>query len=614
MLKINKCLLFLRPAIKIKSPSKTLILLILVIANLILFSYIGFIIAFKDHIYPGVKIAGIDLSRKTPSAAKDSINSAFNARVKEPLKFQYQGQEFSLDVSKADPEINLDEKIDEAFNTGRSGDYLEDFRDQLQALTVGINLAPKLTYKKPASLIYEINQINRNIKKDPQDAELIFAGTVNIKPSEEGLELDNETLMQQIGRYLIFSSSKPVFLPIKTTQPSFETANAEVAKTALEYVNDAPIVLHYGSQAWHIDQPTLFSLLDMSSTSFAQTAPIEPTGVIGKNIVPDKRLLISEGQLSNYLKTLSAIINQEAQDARFNFDPSAQRVQEFQPAQEGRELDIAQTATLLAQALTTNPTKSIELPVKVTKPKIMTADANTFGIKDLLGRGVSNFTGSIENRIYNLKLASARINGTLIPPGENFSFNKTVGEISGVTGYKPAYVIKSGRTVLDDGGGVCQVSTTLFRAVLNAGLPIVERTAHAYRVGYYEIGSPPGLDATVFSPTVDFKFKNDTSSYILVQAYVSGSTLYFDLYGTSDGRVATVTTPKINSQTPPPPELRQDDPTLQKGQVKQVDWAAWGANVSFNRTVSRNGETIIQETWKSFYKPWQAVYLVGTKE
>ncbi|MCL5935535.1 MAG: VanW family protein, partial [Firmicutes bacterium] len=190
-----------------------------------------------------------------------------------------------------------------------------------------------------------------------------------------------------------------------------------------------------------------------------------------------------------------------------------------------------------------------------------------------------------------------------------------VGEVSAATGYKQAYVIKSGRTVLDDGGGVCQVSTTLFRAALKAGLPIPERTGHAYRVGYYEQGGfPPGMDATVFAPSVDLKFKNDTPNYLLLQAYTVANNLYIDIYGTSDGRVTSLSAPKVTNQTPPPPDLHQDDPTLPRGTVQQVDWAAWGANVSFTRKVTRGDETLVSETWNTSYRPWQAVYLVGTKD
>ena len=243
-------------------------------------------------------------------------------------------------------------------------------------------------------------------------------------------------------------------------------------------------------------------------------------------------------------------------------------------------MDIDKTYQLITQAFNERIDRQVALPVAIVKPKVLISDINNLGINELIGQGVSRFAGSIPNRIYNVTLTASKINGVLIPPGEIFSFNRTVGDITAATGFKQAYVIKEGRTVLDDGGGVCQDSTTVFRAALNAGLPITQRTAHAYRVGYYEQGFPPGLDATVYYPSVDLQFKNDTGRHILLQAYTSGLTLYVNLYGTSDGRISKLTTPVIKSQTPPPPELRQDDPTLPKGTVKQVDWSAWGANVS----------------------------------
>ena len=160
-----------------------------------------------------------------------------------------------------------------------------------------------------------------------------------------------------------------------------------------------------------------------------------------------------------------------------------------------------------------------ELPLEKIEPEIKTSDTNRLGIVDLIGQGESYFRHSITSRIHNIDLASSRLDGVLIAPGEIFSFNQAVGEISKTTGYRDAYIIQNGRTTLGAGGGVCQVSTTLFRAALNAGLPIIERHAHAYRVSYYEQDSKPGFDATVFSPTADLKFKNDTNAYILVQRF-----------------------------------------------------------------------------------------------
>jgi vancomycin resistance protein YoaR len=258
--------------------------------------------------------------------------------------------------------------------------------------------------------------------------------------------------------------------------------------------------------------------------------------------------------------------------------------------------------------------ESFDIPVNKTPPDITTDKVNNLGIKQLIGRGTSTFFHSIPGRVYNVVLASSRINGTLVKPGDTFSFNDTLGDVSAFTGYQQAYIISGGKTILGDGGGVCQVSTTLFRAILNAGLPVVERAAHAYRVGYYEQDSPPGLDATVYGPSPDLKFTNDTPGYILIEATANPKnySLVFELYGTSDGRAATISKPVVTNVTPALPTVYQDDPTLPTGTLKQTDFSAAGATVTFNYFVKRGDEIIFQKTFVSNYRPWAAVYLRGT--
>lgn len=323
------------------------------------------------------------------------------------------------------------------------------------------------------------------------------------------------------------------------------------------------------------------------------------------------------------LKTLDPIIKGDyvpPVDALFQFENG--KVITFKASEDGQEVDIkdlknqleAKTLTIISS---NKPrTFTIPLSIKVLKPEITTDKANNLGIQELVGEGSSLFQHSIPNRIFNITLASTRLNGILIPPNQVFSFNKALGDVSSFTGYQQAYVIQNGRTVLGDGGGVCQVSTTLFRAVLNAGLPILERNAHAYRVGYYEQDSPPGLDATVYGPSVDFKFKNDTQNYILIQTSVDPNflKLTFRLYGKKDGRISVVKPPIITSKSPAPPTVYQDDPTLPKGVEKQVDFSAPGASVFFTREVTKNGKTIISDKFISNYRPWATVFLRGTKE
>ncbi len=260
-----------------------------------------------------------------------------------------------------------------------------------------------------------------------------------------------------------------------------------------------------------------------------------------------------------------------------------------------------------------NLTKKIVLKEEEIQPDITLADANSFGIEELIGEGKSDYSGSSEDRVYNLSLAASKFHGVLIPPGEEFSFNKIVGDISTNTGYRPAYIIQNGKTVLGDGGGVCQVSTTAFRAALNTGLPITERHAHAYRVAYYENDSKPGFDATIYTPSVDLRFKNDTLKHMLVQIENDRENrlLYFRFYGKKDNRRVELSEPVVWDVAPPPPDKHEDDPNLPNGQIKQIDFAAWGAKSKFTYKVIREGQILIDEEYVSAYRPWQAVFLVG---
>lgn len=560
----------------------------------IILCILSYEIMLTDKYYPLTFVGDTNLSFLTEGQAIRTLQAKFDRRSQQKLSFFSGPHNFTVDIATSSAKIDYSD-LDTPLNTHRRNWWTR-LTAQLQSLTTVSKIYPKVSL----SLDKQLETIDSVVKQLPKNAQLIFDETptpegspsarIQIKPAVLGFSLDKEGLKQQVINYLLTNHYQPALI-LQEVKPQISTNQVTLAKQALESLMTQPIKLIFENNTWTIDTKQLLTLLNLSH---------------------GEGLLLDQNQTNTYLTDIAANIDQKVQEGLFEFDPATKKVANFKPSQEGRKLNLDKTFNLLSAALTPGGNKTIMLPVDIVKPKIQTSDVNNLGIKELLGRGISNFAGSISNRIYNISLTATKINGVLIPPGETFSFNNTVGDISAATGYKQAYVIKEGRTVLDDGGGVCQDSTTLFRAALYAGLPIVERTAHAYRVGYYEQGFPPGLDATVFYPSVDFKFKNDTPSHILIQAYTSGTTLYIDLYGTDDGRQVTMTHPVISSQTPPPAELRQDDPSLPRGVVKQVDFSAWGATVAFSRTVKRGTETLIQETWKSFYKPWQAIFLVGT--
>lgn len=327
-----------------------------------------------------------------------------------------------------------------------------------------------------------------------------------------------------------------------------------------------------------------------------------------------------ENKLEDELEPFKKLAYKEPINAKFAVENN--KVVEFSQSENGKVLDEQKIEKFIKDRIpviirsTENTNFEYLLPTITLEPEITTEEVNEYGIEEKIGEGISYFVGSIPNRIYNIGHAASKIDGILVAPGEEFSFNKHVGDISRLTGYKEAYVISGGRTILGDGGGVCQVSTTLFRAMLDAGVPITERHAHSYRVGYYEQQSPLGIDATIYVPSVDLKFQNDTGKHILISADFDpvNQRLAFSFFGKSDGRESVVSEPIILSRSAAPAPLYEDDPNLPVGTTKQVDFAAAGANVQFTRTVTRNGEALINETYTSRYSPWRAVFKVGTKQ
>ncbi len=586
----------------------------------LLFAYYLFLQFYEGQIYPGVTIAGRPMAGQTAAEANKQLTTLFQERINKPLTIGSPDQQFTIHLTMSSPEGNFNQTVEKAYIYGRSGNYLQDFWDQLRALTYHQDYTPEVLQKRPTFLASQITSINQTVKTDPTEATVKLGDPIAVTPSHTGKGVDMALLMQQINNYLSLKADAPTDIPMTITYPKLDTATAEQAKALLARVKDKPLQLQFNDQKWTVDQAALYKLLDLQgSQNQLATITINQQQIVLKKLIlngqtlTSSQLLINQEKLNNYLDDIAEKIDRPAQEGRFTFEEG--RVTEFQASQEGQILDRQRTYAMLMQALNDPSQTDIALPVTIDKPKVTTASVNNLGIEEIIGQGVSNFAGSIPGRVINVRKTAALMNGILIPPGETFSYVKAMGEIDGAHGWAQAYVIKEGRTVLDDGGGVCQGSTTIFRAALNAGLPIVTRTAHAYRVHYYEEGgSPPGIDATVFSPSVDFRFRNDTGSYVLVQTKIEGTVLTVNLYGKSDGRVATLTKPIIHSQTPPPADLRQDDPTLPKGQVKQVDFSAWGANISFKRTVTRGDEVLIDETFRSNYRPWQAIYLVGTKE
>jgi vancomycin resistance protein YoaR len=283
-------------------------------------------------------------------------------------------------------------------------------------------------------------------------------------------------------------------------------------------------------------------------------------------------------------------------------------------------MDVEQSIAAINGALQRGE-HSVNLIVNEQQPAVTDAATGTeLGITQLVSSQTTYFYGSSEARIQNIVAAASKFNGILVAPGEVFSMGNALGDVSLENGFAEALIIYGGRTIKGVGGGVCQVSTTLFRAVFFGGYPVVERYSHAYRVSYYEMDASgsvdtkyAGMDATVYFPLVDFKFKNDTPYWILMETNVnvSARTITWKLYSTSDGRSVTWETTGPTNTVPAPDPVFEENPDLNANEIKQVDWAAVGADVDVTRTVWKNGLVYFTDDFRTHYEPWAAVCEYG---
>ncbi|MBU0974414.1 VanW family protein [Patescibacteria group bacterium] len=331
----------------------------------------------------------------------------------------------------------------------------------------------------------------------------------------------------------------------------------------------------------------------------------------------------NNNKIEELVSEWSEEVNRDFQNAEFDYDKNTFEVKTFKPHRDGLKINESEIKKMILDWLENLENRNLEepnenpildIPLERTSPSITLESTNELGINERIGFGESYYYHSIINRVHNVGITAERISLTIVPPGKEFSFNKTLGEVSTRTGYRSAYVISGGKTVLGDGGGVCQVSSTLFRSILDAGLKVTKRLQHSYRVSYYELNSQPGFDATVYAGDVDFRFVNDTESYILVYTYVESENRYMniEIYGTNDGRTTEISNYKKWDYRSPPAPQYFPTPTLPTGVTEQVDWSVSGIKTEFTHTIKdKDGNVTNEETYYSNYRPWAAKYMVG---
>ena len=372
--------------------------------------------------------------------------------------------------------------------------------------------------------------------------------------------------------------SGPVDLVVKTTEPAI--IDVEKTGAIVKSILSAPMTISMpagdGDQPgpWSIDPETLVGMLSLERVPEGDHSVYQ--------VELDNQLLLP------YLNNLANKTNTLSRNARFIFNDAEHKLDLIDPAVIGRTLNVSSTIGAIQQK-TSAGQHDVVLVFDYQNPAVKDdATTDSLGIKELVRAETTYFYGSSAERVQNITAAASRFHGLLVAPGETFSMAKGLGDISLDNGYAEALIIYGGRTIKGVGGGVCQVSTTLFRTAFFAGYPIVERHPHAYRVSYYEKVSGnhieptlAGMDATVYVPVVDFRFTNDTSNWLLMETYVNPekSSITWKFYSTKDGREVKADFSGPTNIVEAPEPLYKENPELEKGEINQVDWQSDGADV-----------------------------------
>lgn len=575
-------------------------LALLLIAVLAFLGALGLVLAYEawcaDRIYPGVWVGEVPVGGLRPEEAARRLRERLTVP---PVHLV--GPDRAWDAPAADIGLQLlaDATARAAFQVGRGPE--DGPITHLLLLLGGYSVAPVLSYDESAARLY-LEALAKGIDVPPEDATLTLQGLTPVStPARPGRMLDVEGALAGLRQSLQNPRGARVELIVREVLP--QVADAEAARIQAEALLSAPFILLLPDPRQ--GDPGPWSLAP------EELARMLTTTVQGGRLA----VTLDREALRAYLEEIAPSLAIEPVDARFHFDRRTGQLVPISPSSPGRALDVeASIENILAAAAAGQHTAP--LTVRSVPPRYPdTATAEELGIRELVAEGDSYFIGSPSGRDHNIRLAASKFDGLVIAPGETFSFNRYLGEVSKEAGYDESYVTMGEQLAIEVGGGICQVSTTAFRAALRGGYPIVERWAHYHRVGYYELrGHGPGLDATVYAPLVDFKFVNDRPTALLIETEIEEANhrLIFRFYSTSDGRRVEIRGPVITNETEPGPPIYQLDEKLPPGTVVQWQTAQKGFTATVERWVyDAAGNLLYHNVFVSKYAPRRAAYHYG---
>ena len=530
---------------------------------------------YEGRAFPGVYLCGQSYAGSSKTDAVVALDNRVADAYRDQMSFVYADKTYTVDISDLGIRIDTVRSADKIFAYGHGDDIMKNIREQLALLNGTVDFTNELSYD--SYLIGEAKwEEIAKIETPTSDFTYGWDGGKFVPvAAKDGIVIDRDKLKKDIENNLINFRNDPVRIELIEEHPVIKKDTSGKALQQAQNLIEKKIVIAYGDESWDVAKEDFIRWISFTPDLSSENPALA--------LSPDKQAI------KEYMSSLVPEINREPVNANLEFKDG--KVGVFALSQDGISVDVDKSVDNIgaeifqagnydeAGADAGNADRiTVEPAVDKVTPELTTDNIDNMGITALLATGESDFHGSTKSRVHNVTVGASKFNGVLIGPGDTFSFDTLLGGVGAEEGYLPELVIKKGKTIAEYGGGLCQVSTTAFRGAVRAGLEIKERTNHAYAVKYY---APQGTDATIYPPDPDLVFVNNTPAYILLQTHIEGTKLYFDFYGTDDGRK-----------------------TVMEGPVVYEKSAGGAMKTWWKQTVFKaDGSQLLTKTFYSNYKP-----------
>jgi len=512
-----------------------------------------FNVAYANKIFPNITINGKDYSGLTKKQAFEKLENEIKNVYKDGLVFQYRDKIYKTDLAKTGADIDINKTVNNTFVYGHQKNILRSLQEQLRLIYFKKDFTINTKLNKITLESYLAGEISE-VETPPKNFGYFYNNEnekfVPTQP-KSGIVIDREKISADISKNLLALKNKAIEINLIRKYPEIIEDLDNLALAEAQDLLREKIILKYNSTEWEVEKEDFALWIDFGVKNNFRNDNIAHHNYVNKKTLG---VIANREKIEDYLISLVSQINEEPVNAQLKFNKWG-KVDIFSLSRKGIALQIKESADEIDKNIFAEKNRkddseanvTIQLITKKTQPEITTENINNMGITALLATGESNFYGSPKNRRHNIAVGASKFHGILVGPEDEFSFNSALGKVGAKQGYLPELVIKKDKTIPEYGGGLCQVSTTAFRGAVKAGFEITERESHAYPVQYY---NPQGTDATIYPPHPDLRFKNNTPAYVLIQTRIEGNKLYFDFYGSDDGREIILKGPYIYSRKP----------------------------------------------------------------